>query len=252
MQVAYATQSCHPGNDREALILEHLPQVRWIAASFHERLPLTVLEEDLVSAGIVGLIAAVDKFDPSRNTSLRTYAEHKIRGAILDSIRGLDGIASHHRKRAKQVQAAIDTAEQKLHRAPTEEEIAADLGISTAEYQQTLLDVRGVTLGALESVNSEGASANLLRYIADREETSPGWIMERRSLEQLLVQALKNMPRIERTIISLYFMEQLTLTEIGRVLDLHNSRVCQLKQQAILRLRTMMQKQWPGRMAANG
>src|SRR3954447_6226509 len=165
MQVAYATQSCHPRDDREALIMEHLPQVRWIAASFHERLPSTVLEEDLVSAGIVGLIAAVDHFDSSRNTSLRTYAEHKIRGAILDSIRGLDGIASHHRKRAKQVQAAIDTAEQRLHRAPSEDEIAAELGISTAEYQQTLLDVRGVSLGTLEFVNNEGAGANLLRYI---------------------------------------------------------------------------------------
>lgn len=81
MQVAYAKQSCHQGEAREALILEHLPQVRWIAASLHERLPATVLEEDLVSAGIVGLIAAVDNFDPSRNTSLRTYAEHKIRGS---------------------------------------------------------------------------------------------------------------------------------------------------------------------------
>lgn len=144
------------------------------------------------------------------------------------------------------MQAAIDIAEQKLHRAPSEEEIAAELGISTAEYQQTLLDVRGVTLGALEVVNDDRAS--LLRYISDREEASPGWIVERQTLEQLLADALKNMPRIERTIISLYFMEELTLTEIGRVLELHNSRVCQLKQQAILRLRTLMQKRWPGGM----
>src|SRR3954452_15290276 len=114
MQPAYSNELHHTAEDRERLILEHLPQVRWIAASVHDRLPATVLREDLVSAGIIGLIAAVDNFDPARNTSLRTYAEHRIRGAILDSIRGLDGIPSHQRKRAKEVQAAIETAEQKL------------------------------------------------------------------------------------------------------------------------------------------
>ena len=248
MQLAYPATSGSSGQDRDALIINHLPQVRWIAASFHERLPPTVLEEDLVSAGIIGLISAVDNFDPSRNASLRTYAEHKIRGAILDSIRGLDGIASHQRKRAKQVQAAIEAAEQKLHRAPSEDEIAAELGITTTEYQQTLLDIRGVTLGALEFVNGDGATTSLLRYIADREEASPGWMVERQTLERLLAETLENMPKIERTIISLYFMEELTLTEIGRVLNLHNSRVCQLKQQAILRLRAVMQKRWPGKM----
>ena len=248
MQPAYGKAPCSSGEDRDALIMSHLPQVRSIAASFHERLPATVLEEDLVSAGIIGLISAVDNFDPSRNASLRTYAEHKIRGAILDSIRGLDGIAVHQRKRAKQVQAAIESAEQKLHRAPSEDEIAAELGITTAEYQQTLLDVRGVTLGALEFVNGDGATTSLLRYIADREEVSPGFMVERQTLERLLADTLENMPKLERTIISLYFMEELTLAEIGRVLNLHNSRVCQLKQQAILRLRAVMQKRWPGKM----
>ena len=91
------------------------------------------------------------------------------------------------------------------------------------------------------------ATTSLLRYIADREEVSPGWIVERQTLERLLADTLENMPKLERTIISLYFMEELTLTEIGRVLNLHNSRVCQLKQQAILRLRAVMQKRWPGK-----
>ena len=102
MQPAYSKESHHTVEDRERLIIQHLPQVRWIASSIHDRLPATVLQEDLVSAGILGLIAAIDNFDPTRNTSLRTYAEHRIRGAILDSIRGLDGIPSHQRKRAKE------------------------------------------------------------------------------------------------------------------------------------------------------
>src|SRR5436190_5323623 len=247
MQSAYA-QSRHTDQDRDALILNHLPQVRWIAANLHDRLPSTVLVEDLVSAGIVGLIAAVDNFDPSRNVSLRTYAEYKIRGAILDSIRGLDGIASHRRKHAKQVQNAIEAAEQKFGRTPSEEEIAAELGISVTDYQQMLLDVRTVTLGSLETLNGDGTTTSLLRYIADREEVSPGWIVERQALEKLIAEAIESIPKVERTIIGLYFMEELTLTEIGRVLGVHNSRVCQLKQQAILRLRSVIQKRWPGKV----
>src|ERR1700758_457706 len=102
---------------REALILEHLPQVNWIASRIHEKLPPSVQLDDLISAGIVGLLAAVDNFDPSHNASLKTYAEYKIRGAILDSIRGLDGIPSHRRKHLKQVADAISAAEQRLKRS---------------------------------------------------------------------------------------------------------------------------------------
>ena len=104
--------------EREALILEHLPQVNWIAARIHEKLPPSVELDDLISAGIVGLLAAVDNYDPSRNATLKTYAEYKIRGAILDSIRGLDGIPTHKRKRVRLVQEAIQSAEQKLQRSP--------------------------------------------------------------------------------------------------------------------------------------
>src|SRR3954454_19320537 len=115
--------------ERDELILEHLPQVNWIATRIHEKLPPTVQLDDLISAGIVGLLAAIDRYDPSHNASLKTYAEYKIRGAILDSIRGLDGIPSHRRKHVKQVQAAISVAEQRLKRTPSDEEIASQLGL---------------------------------------------------------------------------------------------------------------------------
>jgi RNA polymerase sigma factor FliA len=246
MQPAYSNELQHTPEERERLILQHMPQVRWIAANIHEKLPVTVLQEDLVSAGIIGLIAAIDNFDRSRNISLRTYAEYRIRGAILDSIRGLDGIPSHQRKRAKEVQAAMDSVEQRLGRAPAEEEIAHELGVKLEEYRETLLDVRAVSLGALDTVTSDGSGVSLLRYLADRDELTPGWIVEREALEQLLAHGIPAMPKQERTVISLYFKEELTLAEIGRVLDLHSSRVSQLKSQAILRLRTFMQKRWPG------
>ena len=132
---AYATETTTiTAEEREQLILEHLPQVNWIASRIHDKLPANIQLDDLISAGIVGLVAAVDNFDASRNASLKTYAEYKIRGAILDSIRGLDGVPAHKRKRVKVLQQAIKTAEQRLKRTPAEEEIAGELGISLEEY----------------------------------------------------------------------------------------------------------------------
>src|SRR5579862_5747602 len=137
----------HSGEERERLILEHLPQVRLIARRIHERLPESVNLEDLISTGTLGLIAAIDRFDPTQNVKLKTYAEYKIRGAILDSLRGLDWAPRQQRKRAKQIEAAIAAVEQRLHRAPSEEEIASSLHITFKEYHDWLVEIRGVNLG---------------------------------------------------------------------------------------------------------
>src|SRR5271157_3141902 len=133
--------------ERERLILEHLPQVRLIARRIQERLPENVSLEDLISTGVVGLISAIDRFDSSHNVKLKTYAEYKIRGAILDSLRGLDWAPRQQRRRSKQIEAAIATAEQRLHRAPTEDEIAQQLELTLEEYHEWLVDIRGVNLG---------------------------------------------------------------------------------------------------------
>src|SRR5690348_10817264 len=121
--------------NRERLILEHLPQVRLIARRIHDRLPVSVGLEDLVSTGVLGLIAAIDKYDPKHDVKLKTYAEYKIRGAILDSLRGLDWAPRQKRKQAKRIEAAISAAEQRLRRTPSEAEVATELGISIAEYR---------------------------------------------------------------------------------------------------------------------
>src|SRR5580693_8191822 len=142
--------------ERERLILEHLPQVRLIARRIHERLPESVNLDDLISTGTLGLIAAIDRFDPRHNVKLKTYAEYKIRGAILDSLRGLDWAPRQQRKRSKQIEAAIAVAEQRLHRAPTEEEIAQQLKLTLKEYHEWLVDIRGVNIGSLETVSPEG------------------------------------------------------------------------------------------------
>jgi RNA polymerase sigma factor FliA len=229
---------------REALILEHLPQVNWIAARIHEKLPPNIELDDLISAGIVGLMAAVDNFDPSQNASLKTYAEYKIRGAILDSIRGLDGIPNHKRKRLKQMQAAISIAEQKLKRSPTEEEIAEQLGISLAEYQEWTLELRGVSLGSLEIVE-DGEELSLLKFIADDEQDSPAQLLERAELERIISEGMAKMPENERMVLSLYYKEELNLREIASIMDLHITRISQLRAQAMLRLRAYMERKWP-------
>src|SRR6266436_333917 len=141
--------------ERERLIMEHLPQVRLIARRIHERLPESVSLDDLISTGIVGLISAIDRFDASHNVKLKTYAEYKIRGAILDSLRGLDWAPRQQRKRSKQIEAAIAVVEQRLHRAPSEEEIADQLGLSIEEYHEWLVEIRGLNLGSLESAAPE-------------------------------------------------------------------------------------------------
>lgn len=231
--------------ERDRLILEHLPQVRLIARRIHERLPECVSLDDLVSAGILGLIAAIDHFDASHNVKLRTYAEYKIRGAILDSLRGLDWAPRQQRKKAKQIEAAIASVERRLQRVPAEEEIAAELGIPLEEYHSWLADVRGVNLGSLEAAGPDDGSRDLLQFIPDDEENWPSRLLERAELERLLAEAIEKTPYIERTVLSLYYYEELTLREIAEIVDLHESRVSQLKSQAILRLRGYIRKRWP-------
>jgi len=241
----YAASTTSSAAERDGLILEHLPNVRWVAIRIHEKLGGAVPLDDLISAGVIGLINAVDSFDPKYNAKLKTYAEHRIRGAILDSIRGLDGIPAHKRKRLKQVEAAIATAEQRLQRVPTEDEIAAELSVPLAEYQNELVELRSVSLGSLDEISEGSSESKLLRYVAHDEENQPGRILERAELERLVAEAVERMPKMERTILTLYYKEEQNLQDIGAILGMHTTRVCQLKSQAVLRLRAYVDKKWP-------
>jgi RNA polymerase sigma factor for flagellar operon FliA len=242
----YATVKTEEAQDvREKLILEHLSQVRLIARRIHERLPESVSLDDLISTGIIGLIAAIDNFDPSQNVKLRTYAEYKIRGAILDSLRGLDWASRDRRRKAKLIEAAIASAEQRLQRGASEEEIAAELKLSVSEYREWLLDVRGLNLNSLEYGSEREDGRNLLDVVADSEAHWPSSLLESSELERLLAAAIERMPPVERTVLALYYQEELPLREIAQVLHLHLSRISQLKSQAILRLRSFLEKRWP-------
>jgi|SRR5581483_11657546 len=241
---SYQTQETQEtlGIERERAIMENLPQVRLIAKRIHARLPEHVSLDDLVSTGIIGLISAIDNFDPGRNVKLKTYAEHKIRGAILDSLRDLDWAPRTKRKQAREIQTAIHTASQRLHREPTDEEIAAELGISLDEYYERLRDAQGMDLESLDYASGDGTE--LVKLISDDEDHSPAKIMERSELEKLLTEALAKMPEMERTVLALYYQEELSMREVAQVMGVHLSRVSQLKIQGVLRLRGYIQRRW--------
>lgn len=230
--------------DRESLILKHLPQVRWIASRIHERLPNSYPLEDLVSVGILGLISAIDHFDEKLNVQLKTYAEYRIRGAILDSIRGLDGIPEHKRKKAKQIEAAIRKAQQKRGASPSEEDIAAELGLTLPAYHELLTEVHAVTTHSLDASTPGDENLRYSEIMPDREENSPDRQLQQAQLEELLAEAIRQLPEAERVVLDLYFRQERTLREIGIVMNLHLSRIAQLKTQGVLRLRNYLDIHW--------
>lgn len=232
--------------ERERLIIEHLPQVRLIARKIHERVPDSVTMDDLLSAGVLGLIQAIDHFDPAQNVKLRTYAEYRIRGAILDSLRANDWAPRTKRKLARTIEAALGRAEQRLGRVPEEADVAAELGIPVEEYRTQLNDVASLDIGELEYLRDEKETPILLKYVATPDEDSPAHQLEKSELQRLVAAAIDRIPAAEKTVLTLYFYEELTLREIAEIMGIHFSRVSQIKSQAILRLRNAIAQRWPG------
>jgi len=229
---------------RNALVLDHLPQVRLIAKRIHNRVPVSISLDDLISAGVVGLLEAIDAFDPGLNVQLNTYAEHRIRGAIMDSLRDMDWAPRETRKRSKLIESAIHDTELRLGRAPAEEEIAEALNLPLSVYQGWLTEVQHVNMERLEYAPGDNGDGGLLRFVSDDQESWPSAIIERSELERILAQSINRMPKPERTVLSLYYYDDLTLREIAEVMGLHLSRIGQLRVQAILRLRSHLQRVW--------
>jgi RNA polymerase sigma factor for flagellar operon FliA len=205
--------------ERERLILAHLPQVRHIARRIRARLPRSVSLDDLVSTGVIGLISAIDRFDRLQDVKLVTYAEYKIRGAILDSLRSLDWAPRQQRKRGKQIQAAISAAQQKLSRSPNDAEVATQLGQTVDQYRRWRVDVSGLNVESIENL-----------------KTSASLRVESGELSVLLKVAISKLPGVERLVLHLHCYEELKSCEIAEVLGVSEGRISQLKSQAILRL----------------
>jgi RNA polymerase sigma factor for flagellar operon FliA len=230
---------------RDELILEHLPQVKLIAKRLQKSLPASVSLDDLISSGIVGLIAAVDRYDPKQEVKLKTYAEYKIRGAILDSLRMLDWAPREKRKRARLIEAATADLEKEHCRTPREEEVASKLGLPVRDYREWVKDAHGLAIASLDAPRTQADGTDLLSCISGSMQEWPSEVFERAELKRVVMQCIEEMPPIEQTVLSLYFYEERTLRDIAKRVDLHESRISQLKSQAISRLRAYLQTYWP-------
>lgn len=227
-------------NEREALIASHLGKVKYIADRFAAKLPPSVEVDDLYGAGVIGLIDAVERFDVSRGIAFTTFAEMRVRGAILDNLRLLDWASRSMRRRAREVQNAFSEVEQRVGRSATEEEVADNLQIPVAELRENLRDMSALTLSNLDEPD-ERTGLTLAELIADTG-ANPHENLEYGQQRRLLAEAIDNLPERERQVIALYYVEELTMKEIGEVLNVTESRVSQLRTQAIVRLRNKIKR----------
>jgi RNA polymerase sigma factor for flagellar operon FliA len=226
--------------EQERLMIEHLPIVRFIARRVHERLPQHLPIEDLYSAGVLGLLDAFGKFDPSKKVLFRTYAQFRIRGAILDSLRTLDWSPRELRRKARAVEQAIQTLTAQFGRSPNDIEIARQLHIDLAAYQQLLGELKGLEIGTLYSDRSDDSGEEELVYLPASPEDDPLFRYLDAEMRERLTKAIEALPERERMVMTLYYYEETTMREIGLILGVVESRVSQIHASAVLHLRARL------------
>jgi len=231
----------HDVQARDRLILAYSPLVKYVAGRMSSGLPAHIEEGDLVSYGLLGLIGALERYDPSRNIKFETYAVSRIKGSIIDELRALDWVPRSVRSWARKVENAITRLENRLLRAPTDEEIAEELEIELDEFQDILSQISCSSIVALDEFwDSSGANqdkVNLMDTIEDSDAPDPSRAYSVQSVKETLTAAIQRLPEREKIVIGLYYYEGLTLKEIGEVLGVTESRVSQLHTKAILRLK---------------
>ena len=219
---------------RDWLVVHYASLVKFVAGRLSAGLPRSVDTGDLVSAGVFGLMNAIDRFDPAHGAKFESFAIPRIRGAILDSLRALDWVPRTVRSRSRAVQDAIGTLEGNLGRAPTDEEIAAQLGIGTDELGDWLADIAAGSVGPLDHVAMDSAAAE------DTHETQPGHALEQAELRDAMRREIGRLPEREQAVLILYYDDGLTLAEIGEALGVTESRVSQIHSKAVLQLRSRL------------
>jgi RNA polymerase sigma factor for flagellar operon FliA len=226
--------------EQELRMVEHLPIVRFIARRIHERLPQHVPIEDLYSAGVVGLLDAFGKFDPSKQVQFSSYAQFRIRGAILDSLRTLDWSPRELRRKGRAIEQAIQTLTAQFGRSPTDIEIAQQLHIELSAYQQLLGELKGLEIGTLHSERSEDSGEEELVYLPNRPEDDPLFRYLHAEMRERLTGAISDLPERERLVMTLYYYEETTMKEIGLILGVVESRISQIHASAVLHLRARL------------
>ena len=226
--------------DRDAMIRQHVPLVRRIAHHMIAKLPPNVELDDLIQVGMMGLADALSRYEAAQGVQFETFATQRIRGAMLDELRGGDWMSRSGRKHQRDIEGAVHKLEQRLGRAPHESEIAAEMGLSLPDYQDLLNRVRGTQLVYLEDMSGdEGDSDYLDRHVADTDADPLARLNDRR-MREALVEAIKGLPEREQYVMSMYYEHDMNLKEIAAVLGVTESRVCQLHSQSIARLRAKL------------
>jgi len=227
---------------REGLILHYSPLVKFVAGRVGVGLPRNVEQADLISYGMFGLIDAIDKFDLDRNIKFETYAVNRIKGAILDELRALDWVPRSVRARAREIQRSLDELEHGLKRSATEDELAAHMGIGVPNLQNQLGEIAALGFVALDELldASDRTSASMGDLLADPRSADPGGSFEQQETRYFLTDAVNRLPERERLVVTLYYYEGLTLAEIGDVLGVTESRICQIHTKSVMSLRNRM------------
>lgn len=243
MYMEPSTYSAKGRLDVNAMLRQYSPLVRRLAHQMMAKLPANVEVDDLIQVGMIGLADALSRFDPAQGVQIETFATQRIRGAMLDELRGADWLSRGTRKQQRDIEKAVHRLEQRLGRAPQESEIAVEMGLSLDDYQEMLGKVRGTQLIYLEDMSGDEGDQDFLdRHVADRG-SDPQHLLQDDRMRHALVEAIKKLPEREQLVMSLYYEEDMNLKEIAAVLGVTESRVCQLHSQSIARLRVKL-REW--------
>ncbi|PIQ97349.1 MAG: FliA/WhiG family RNA polymerase sigma factor [Nitrospinae bacterium CG11_big_fil_rev_8_21_14_0_20_56_8] len=229
--------------NRDRIIKEYAPMIKYVANRIALRLPPHIEVDDLISVGVLGLIDAINKYDPTRGAKFKTYAEFRVRGAILDELRSMDWVPRSVRQKASSIEAVIHKLQSKLGRPPEDEEIALDMGIPLDEFYGNLHQTQSMPILSLEDLGiakESGEQQSLLDCLAGKGDADPQTHLRLNELKEIIARAIDSLPEKERLMISLYYYEELTMKEIGEVLGITESRVSQIHSKAVFRLRTKL------------
>jgi RNA polymerase sigma factor for flagellar operon FliA len=230
------------GKLRDQLIMDYAPLIRFVAQRIASRLPSSIDIDDLISAGVIGLMDAIEKYDPSRDNKFKTYAEFRIRGAILDELRAQDWVPRSVRDKAKKIERTYAELEQRYGRAVNDQEVSTALGMEIEEYHLMVSKVKAVTLLSMDELTGPNQSdrKSLLECLENPNSKNPFTHLKSKGLRSLLMKNIEELPEKQKLVLSLYYYEDLNLKEIGGILDVTESRVSQLHTQAVERLRARL------------
>ena len=229
--------------NREEVIKRYSPMIKYVANRIAMRLPPHIEVDDLISVGVLGLMDAISKYDSSRGAKFKTYAEFRVRGAILDELRAMDWVPRSIRQKASSVDKVVQLLQAKLSRAPEDEEVAKEMGISLDQFHDTLNETKSIPIFSLEDLGiakESGEQQSLLDCLAGKADADPQTQIRLIELKEIIAKAIDALPEKERLMVSLYYYEELTMKEIGAVLEITESRVSQIHSKAVYRLRTKL------------